>query len=200
MKMSNNNKNASQRIEDLEAQVASLLVGSDNMAQDVMRMKEALKLLVNKVDAVVKAVNQGGHITDEILDKFMLENQINELKNKVDTMVKAGVLTPSEAVQENSLVVIRELDPNGQVTAVRNQFAFSTLVPMYKEKLLGAKVGASIAIGDAGDSIEILEIYNIAQPQEAAPAAETPADSSAPAAGGSAQPAESASQSSASSA
>jgi len=169
----NNNKNASQRIEDLETQVASILVGADNMAKDLMYMKEALKLLVNKVDAVVKAVNQGGNITDEILNKFMLENQINELKNKVDALVKSGVLVPSESVQENSLVVIRELDPNGQVTVARNQFAFSSLVPMYKEKLLNAKVGANITIGDAGDSIEILEIYSIAQPKETTPTAET---------------------------
>lgn len=189
-------KNASQRIEDLEVQIASLLTGSDNMAQDLMRMKEALKLLVNKVDAVVKAVNQGGHITDEVLDKFMLENQVQELKNKVDTLAKLGILSPSDSVKESSLVVIRELDANGQVTAARNQFAFSTLVPMYKEKLLGAKVGDSIAIGEAGDSIEILEIYDIAQPQAAAPEApEASPDATAAPADSSAQPAESASQS-----
>src|SRR5262249_52250098 len=98
MSNGNNKKlNASQRLETLEVNVQELLMYLNNMARDMQIIKEAIKLLGNKADAIQKAAG----ISDETVAALMIENNINELKDKVDGFVKQGVLKPGqESVDE----------------------------------------------------------------------------------------------------
>jgi hypothetical protein len=177
-----NKKSATERLTDLEnamTQVVQAMQPVELMARDLMGVKEALKLLNNKLDATIKSVNQGGPITEESLSKFMIENNVKELTDKVSKMVADGVLAASDTVGKESFVVINEADATGNVVNPRMQFLLSALQhEEVRSKLEGSKVGDSIKVGDQGASINVLETYNIVTPQ----AATAPAESAAPAA------------------
>jgi hypothetical protein len=173
--MSNTDKRtATQRIEDLERALMSLYQTADNMARDLMNVKDALKLLGNKADAMVKALQRDGvKINDETISEIMIENNIEELKQKVSTLVTQGILSPSEEIADSSFVVGRDLDSEGKVVNPRLQFAFSGINPEVREKLKGRKAGEVITFAEDKNKFEVLEVYTIGVPaqqvQEEAP-------------------------------
>jgi hypothetical protein len=185
MSETENKKNATERLEDLEkaiGQVIQMLQPMEIMAKDLIGLKDALKLMNNKVDSVIKSVNEGGQITDERLSAFMVENNVKELADKVANMVGSGLLVASDTVQSESFVVINEVDPSGKIVNPRMQFLLSALQhEEVRTKLTGAKVGTNLTIGDQGASINILEAYDIITPQadSAAPAEAAPVEATA---------------------
>jgi hypothetical protein len=201
MSENENKRNATERLEDLEkamGQVIQHIQPLEQMAKDIMGLKEAMKLLNNKLDAVVKASNEEGPITDDKLSAFMVENNVKELAGKVQQMVNNGLLSSSDTVGKDSFVVINEADPSGKIVNPRMQFLVSALQnDEVKGKLDGAKVGSNIAIGDQGASINVLEAYNVVIPQPEAPASDATAEASAEAAPTSEAPAAPAAEASA---
>lgn len=159
-------KTAAQRIEALENAFMSLYHTADNMARDLLTAKEAIKLLGNKLDAVVKLAK----LSDDDIAKLMIENNIDELKGKLKGLVDNGVLSAEEAVQENSFVVGRELDNEGVVVNPRLQFAMKAMPAKTQEKIKGAKPGDVITIEEGKLRFEVLESYKI-NPPPAAPEA-----------------------------
>lgn len=192
--MSNNQKqrSATDRLNDVEQATMSIFQALDNMTRDLMLVKDAIKLLGNKLDSVVKVVASGGTLTDETISAVMVENNIAELKSKVDDLIARGVLVSELEVQPESFVVIREVDETGKVVNPRLQFTMAALPKETVDKLLGAQPGQVLQIKEGTLSVEILETYTIVTPQapqaaapqavqapEAAPApAETPAANS----------------------
>ena len=163
------------------------------MANDLTGFREALKLLNNKLDALVKTLNQKEtQVSEEDLNKFMVQNNVDELTRKISDMVKSGLLAASDTVTNGSFVVINEQGKDGTILNPRMQFVVSALQhEEVRSKLEGSKVGANIPVGDQGGSINVLESYDVVAP--AAPeATATPAvtettpatstDSAAPAA------------------
>lgn len=185
-----NKKTAIERLEDLEKRVgiaentANSIIQAiqplANMAQDLMGLREAVKLLNNKLDAVVKCINAGTALTDENLSSQMTANNAKDLEEKVTKMVADGLLASTDTVGKESFVVINEADETGKIVNPRMQFLLSALQnEEIRSKLEGSKVGANIAVGEKGASLNILEAYNIVVPQEATEAA--PAAAEAPA-------------------
>lgn len=169
--MSNADKRtASQRIEDMERGLMALYQTADNMARDMMTIKEAIKLLGNKLDAVVKAANRGEQMTDEVISKIMVENNVEELKNKVQDLVNQGVLVAAEEVTANSFIVGREIDADGKVQNPRMQFVVSALAENVRAKFPGAKAGQTLELEEGKWKFEVQEVYAIQTPQ--APQAE----------------------------
>ena len=170
-----NKKTATERLEVLENTVNSIIQAIQplaNMAQDLMALREATKLLNNKLDAVVKSINAGTALTDENLGQLMTENNAKELQDKVTKMVTDGLLAATDTVSKDSFVVISEADETGKVVNPRMQFLLSALQnEEIKAKLEGATVGANIPVGDKGASLNVLEAYNIVVPQAQAPEA-----------------------------
>ncbi len=182
-----NKKTATERLEILENTVNSIIQAIQplaNMAQDLMAIREATKLLNNKLDAVVKSINAGTALTDENLGQLMTENNAKELQDKVTKMVTDGLLAATDTIGKDSFVVISESDETGKVVNPRMQFLLSALQnEEIKAKLEGATVGTNIPVGDKGASLNVLEAYNIVVPQTQAPAsADTSAASAADAA------------------
>lgn len=168
-------RTASQRIDDMERGLMALYQTADNMARDLMTIKEAIKLLGNKLDSVVKASAAGLPMNDDTISKIMVENNIEELKLKVTNLVNSGVLVTAEEVGPNSFVVGREIDnESGAVTNPRMQFVVSALAAEVKDKFPGSKAGQILELQEGKWKFEILEVYSIATPavSEAAPAAE----------------------------
>ena len=189
------NRNASQKISDLENAVMALYQTVDNMARDIMTLKEAMKLLGNKTDSIVKASSSGEQITDAVISRIMVENNVEELSNKVKNMVAQGVLAPQDQVEQNSFIIGQEVDDQGEVKNPRLQFALYAVQQELRDKFVGAKVGDTLNLQDGKLKFCLLEIYQIQQPKapeasvaEApaaaapevtpveAPAAETPAE------------------------
>jgi hypothetical protein len=171
-----NKKTATERLEVLENTVNSIIQAIQplaNMAQDLMALREAVKLLNNKLDAVVKSINAGTALTDENLGQLMTENNAKELQDKVTKMVTDGLLAATDTISKDSFVVISETDETGKVVNPRMQFLLSALQnEEIKAKLEGAMVGANIPVGDKGASLNVLEAYNIVVPQAQAPEAD----------------------------
>lgn len=177
-----NKKTATERLEVLENTVNSIIQAIQplaNMAQDFMALREATKLLNNKLDAVVKSINAGTALTDENLGQLMTENNAKELQDKVAKMVTDGLLAATNTIGKDSFVVISEADETGKVVNPRMQFLLSALQnEEIKGKLEGATVGSNIPVGDKGASLNVLEAYNIVVPQVQAPTASTDAPAS----------------------
>lgn len=177
-------RTAAQRLADLELAAAQLFNATDHITRDLGMLKNAMKLLNNKVDAIVKASVAGEPITDAVLDRIMIENNVADLANRVTNMVVNGVVTPEEQVSENSFVVGAEVEDGGKVVNPRIQFALKALQPDLQTKLIGAKPGDSLKFKEGELNFKILESYKITPeptPEEAPAAEEAPAPEAAPA-------------------
>jgi hypothetical protein len=184
MKMSNqqaDKRTASQRIDDMERGLMALYQTADNMARDLMTIKEAIKLLGNKLDSVVKASQRGEALNDEVIAKIMVENNMEELKEKVTNLVNQGVLVPAEEVGPNSFIVGRELSEDGTVQNPRMQFVVSALQEDVRSKFPGAKAGQTLELQEGKWKFEVQEVYSIQTPVAAPAPQEEKAEQSEPA-------------------
>jgi len=184
-------KSASQRIEDLEKGLMSMYQAFNGVAQDLNVAKEALKILGNKVSSIQAVAQRGEPLTDENVSKAMVENNVLDLKQKVDGLIAQGVLVSQDTVTNNSFVVGRELDEQGNAVNPRLQFALAALQPEVQDKIRDHKIGDIVDIQEGKLKFEVLEVYSIEAPKTEAPASETsaPAEQSAPAEASSEAPA-----------
>lgn len=182
--MSKDKRNATQRIEDLEHALMSLYQTADNMARDLTMVKDAIKLLGNKLDAVVKASERGAGVNDTVVASIMVENNVADLKEKADRLVAQGILVAEEAVGEKSFVVSREQDDQGNIVNPRLQFTMGSLTPELRAKIVGGMPGQVITLEEGKLKLEILETYSIQTPSaqsteesESVPASESTEES-----------------------
>lgn len=173
-------RTASQKIEDLERAVMSGFQVSNNMARDIMIIKDALKLLGNKVDSIMEASQKGLALNDENISKLMLERNITELKGKVENLVTQGILKATDAVGDNTFLVGSENEKGGKVIHPRVQFTYGSLEKELQEKLKGAKVGDLVTFQEDKLRFSVQEIYAIVPPK--APEAPVASPSATPAA------------------
>lgn len=166
MEQQQQKRTAVQRIDDLENGLMGLYRVADSFAKDIGTLKEAIKLLGNKVDAIVKATMAGEDLNDDVLTRIMVENNVADLKNKVDQLVMAGTLVATTgAITENDFIVGQEVDDSGKVVNPRLQFVLSALQPELRDKIKGAKVGDSITFQEGKLKLEIKEAYSIVAPK-----------------------------------
>ncbi len=166
-------RTASQRIEDLERTIMALYQTCDNMARDLMTVKEAIKLLGNKSEAIAKASN----LSDETISALMVANNVAELKGKVTNLIEQGILQASEQITDSSFVVGQEVDADGTVVNPRIQFSLGSLNPELQAKIKAGKIGDAIVLQEGKLSFLITEAYAIVAPKapEAASVQDTPA-------------------------
>lgn len=159
-------RSASQKIGDLENALMSLYQTADNMARDLMNVKEALKLLNNKLESVIKASAAGEAINDTVISRIMTENNVAELSEKVKVMVVQGIIAPSDQVADDSFLVGSELNDLGEVINPRLQFAVYAIRPEQREKLKGLRVGDTVVMTEGRPKYKVDEIYQIQQPKQ----------------------------------
>lgn len=163
--------NASQRLETLEVNMQEVSMYLNNMARDLQIIKEAIKLLGNKLDAVQRSAG----ISNDSVAELMMENNANELKEKVNGFIAQGVLVGSEAASSAGFIVGKELGDDGKVVNQRVQFAVAGMNPDLQAKVVGAKPGDVITFSEDTLKLEVTEVYEIVPPkQEEAP--EAPAE------------------------
>lgn len=154
--------NASQRLETLETNMQEVSMYLNNMARDLSVVKQAIKLLGNKLDAVTKLAG----LSDDQISEIMIDNNVQELKEKVDGFITQGILTPGVLVTEKSFVVGYEIDTDDKVANKRLQFSVSALNPDLREKLIGASVGSTVTFREDALRYVVSEIYDIQAQEE----------------------------------
>lgn len=171
-------RSASQKINDLENALMSLYQTADNMARDLMGIKEVLKLINNKLESVIKASAGGEPINDEVIKRIMVQNNCEELANKVKVMVVQGILIPTDQIAADSFLVGSEINDSGEVTNPRLQFALYAVRPEQQEKLKGLRVGDTVVMQEGSPKYRIDEVYQIQAPKQPEAAA-APAEAAA---------------------
>jgi hypothetical protein len=156
---------ATQRIEGLEAALSGANQNVQFLAQEIDKMRQMITSLARRVNATIKA-GENGSVSNEAVQNLLVEENVQELKGKVDFLLDQEVLKPTskKKLHDRSFVVGRELDEEKNVINPRMQFAIASLNKEVKEKLKDKKVGDFVEnfSGD-GLSLEITELYDIAE-------------------------------------
>jgi hypothetical protein len=157
-------KTAAERIQNLEETMLGSLKALNAVNSDNETIKEALRLLANKLDSVIKLLNEGKGLSDTNISTVMVQNKADQLASNTAAMVENGVLVKADTVENNSFIVGREVEDSGVVTNPRIQFTLESAKENLKANLLGAKVLDRILVQEGKAKLEILEIYSINQP------------------------------------
>jgi hypothetical protein len=178
------NRTATQRIEDLEKVVASIYQATSKLiaatedllkkSDDLVLVKEALKILNRKTEAIVLAATPESGITDSSVSGFLIQLNTSDLKAQTAAYVTNGQIAVTDTVAENSFLACEEVNKDGAVINPRIQFRMDSQPKETQDALTGKKVGDSVSFGDNKFGVNILEIYSLLNPPgSAAPAAET---------------------------
>lgn len=159
-------RNAAQRLDDLENAVSHFFNSFNNLAADTQTIKEAIKLLGNKSDAVVQVIARGLPMNDESVSEVMIENNVKSLKEAVTKLVEDKILAASEDVSSTGFIVGQEVNDEGKVIQPRTQFALAALPPELQVKLLGHKAGDVVELQEGKLKLSIQEIYTIQTPPQ----------------------------------
>lgn len=167
--MSNNDKklNAAQRLESLEKAMVLIDKTIHELYKSVEGLRLAGKTLSNKVDSIISASAQGQQINDDVVNKIMIENNVQELKERIEKLKASNQLVEGSEINDMSLMVLREIDPDtNEVANPRVQIAFQLLADQTKDLLRGKKAGDIIAMGENKLNLEVLEVYTIVVPEK----------------------------------
>ena len=167
--MSNNHKklNAAQRLEALEKAMVLVDKTIHELFKSIEGLRLAGKTLNNKVDSIISASSQGQQINDDVVNKIMTENNVNELKDRIEALKTSGQLTEGSEIGDMSLMVLREVDPDtNEVVNPRIQIAYQLLADSTKDLIKGKKAGDIVSMGEDKLNLEVLEVYEIVVPAQ----------------------------------
>ena len=127
--------------------------------------RQALSALARRLNATIQS-GEKGTINNEAVNQVLVDENIRELKSKVDLLKKNGIIEedPKGTVGERTFLIGREINKEGEEINPRMQFAVASLTPEGKEKVNGRKKGDVVDnfSGD-GSNLEIKELYHIAE-------------------------------------
>lgn len=181
-------RNATQRIEDLERVVTQLYQAATQLqqvtkasldtqqaqSQDLVLVKEALKLIDRKTKAIIQTASATSGITEDAVRDLVLAMNVEEMAEQVKTYLANDNITPSETVTANSFCVCEEYE-NDKLANPRIQFRLDSQGKETTEALLGKKAGDRVDFGADKFGVKILEVYELV-----APKAETPVETAPP--------------------
>jgi hypothetical protein len=192
-------RTATQRIEDLERVVTMLYQAtaqSKNALENLLRaqgdmalVKDALKLLNKKTEAIIQVATPETGITVQAVSALVVKMNVEDLTAQVAGFVTSGHLTPADEVAADSYLVCEELAADGTQVNPRIQFRLDSQDASTQEAFKGKKAGDTVSFGENKFSAKILELYTLTEPKapEAAPAEAaseaTAADATAPTTG-----------------
>ena len=188
MSENTDNRTATQRIEDLEKVVASMYQATGKLilsVEDLMKkseeanlVKEALKLLNRKTEAIVQAAAPESGISDASVSSILIKLNVSDLIVQTAGYVAAGHLKATDAVTADSFLACEEINSEGTVVNPRIQFRLDSQPKETQDSLAGKKAGDLVSFGEKKFSVKILEVYTLQNPpvpptQEAPQAAAT---------------------------
>jgi hypothetical protein len=149
------------------------------------QFRTALTTAMETLDAtmaVLSDLNPEVPVADKVQEKVKAKRherlvaQSEQEKSQLEQLVKAGVVRVSETIAENSILVARIFDANGEVTGVgRTQLEVNRLNPSIRPNFLGQGVGY-VYEAESKDKLEVLEVYEVVPQSAEAAAPGTPAE------------------------
>lgn len=173
-------RNATQKIEDLEkvatmlyqavAQLQQVVQGLSGAVGEVPLIKEAIKLLNRKSDAIIQAAKAESGISAQAVSAGVTAMNVDEMKGQVQGYLANGSITPdAPEVAGNSFIVAEEYNSDGTMANPRVQFRVDSQDKETTAVLIGKKVGDTVSFGPNRFDAKILEIYTLPEPKPAAP-------------------------------
>lgn len=152
------NQDNSNRLDALEKDIPNILSG---VSEGFMKLSGQLNELTEIVNALVGLVGEedvAKGVTEARIAKA--QEQSDSAKAALEKAVTEGKFEASETINETSVLVGIEKTKDGTVIPPgRAQLQFGTLLPDFKEQLLGQKIGF-IVTTPPGGSFEITGIWN----------------------------------------
>lgn len=168
-------RNATQKIEDLEKvvtmlyqAVAQMKGGLENLMKaqgDLPLIKDALKLLNKKTEAIIQVAAPETGITVNSVSSLVVKMNVEDLTAQVAGHIASGNLSVTDVVADNSYLVCEELNADGSMANPRIQFRLDSQDSVTSDALKGKKVGDTVSFGDNKFSARILEIYSLVEPK-----------------------------------
>jgi hypothetical protein len=180
-------RTATQKIEDLEKvvtmlyqAVAQIKPAVENLLSaqgDMALVKDALKLLNKKTEAIIQVAAAETGITVASVSDVVVKMNVEDLKAQVAGYLANGHLVAATEVADDSFMVCEESDAEGKLVNPRIQFRLDSRDEATKAALKGKKVGDTVSFGEGKFNAKLLEVYTIVPPKapEAAAAAVTAA-------------------------
>jgi hypothetical protein len=139
-------------------------------------VKDALRLLNKKAEAIIQTAASETGITAAAVSDLVIKMNVEDLTAQVAGYVANGHLTPAEVVAADSYLVAEEFAADGTLANPRIQFRLDSQDKATQDALMGKKAGDSISFGGDKLSAKVLEIYSLVTPK----APEAPAAEAAP--------------------
>ena len=143
-------RTATQRIEDLEKVVTMLYQAtaqSKNALENLLRsqgdmalVKDALKLLNKKTEAIIQCATPETGITVQAVSALVVKMNVEDLTAQVAGFVASGHLTAADEVAADSYLVCEELAADGTQVNPRIQFRLDSQDASTQEAFKGKKV------------------------------------------------------------
>lgn len=186
------NRTATERLEDLEKVVTvlyqaasqnkslieSLLENFQKTQGENALIKDTLRILNKKLEAVIQVATPETGVTPESVSNLLTKMNVEDLTNQVAQYVTNGQIAVSDTVAANSFLVCEEYDADGKLVNPRIQFRMDSQDANTNAALTGKKVGETVSFGENKFAAKILEIYALVtpekEPEATAPAEATP--------------------------
>lgn len=154
---------AVERLGQLEGAVGIMDQAIGNLAQNVETIADQNQKNKDNIEALVWILSQGMAVSETTITQAKTALGIAKLDSKIKSFLDQKLITPGEALGENSIVVGRELDAKtGEVVNPRLQFMVSSLTENNKPKFLGKKPGDTVLPEESSDLVfEIEQVYDL---------------------------------------
>lgn len=159
-------RNAAETIKALENAYMLQKQQIDILADEIDRTRQMLTALNRRLNASIKAAEDGA-LTNDSVHKIIVNENIKELEGKVQFLIDQGVLVKNNEtlITDKTFVVGRTVDSDGNVVDPRVQFAVGSVDQEVQDKLLAKKAGEVVPYSDGAPNFEIVEVYEIKQPE-----------------------------------
>ncbi len=150
--------NAKQKIEAIEDRLSGMDSQFMILAEEIDKIATVVQQVVRRLTAVVKATE-----SETGVQKIMLDNSIEELKDRVSFLIDQGALIKDDKrlINDMTFLVCREVDNESNVINPRIQFAILSLADdAVKAPFLGKKLGDIVTTED-GVKLEVTEVYGM---------------------------------------
>lgn len=151
-----------EKFEILLKSVQTLDMAFADLAAKQQTVIESVLLLYKQLKALMAVLN----INEQHISAVAEQMEIEELKAKVESLKQQNILKEVEeaaAITENSFVVLRVLQNDGQVYTARLQVPVKLLSEELQKALMGLKKGDAAHVNNL--IYEVLEIYEILSQQ-----------------------------------
>lgn len=160
-------KSALQRIEGLEMMVRAISAELDSINSNLQKAENVSTKCLNFMASLGRVIKSGEPLTESAINQAAIDNKCEALKGVIDKLLEQNLVEAAETVCDESIVVVREYDADGNITSHRSQFPLRDFVKEVGKKFLGKKVGDKVQVVDNPVvNFEITEIFDFVKPPQ----------------------------------